>query len=289
MRIMLTNLDQTFEARLENALKSKASLPVLNPDAARIQMAATQKDLHFSILAGLLCKDPVLTTQILKVANSPYYRGRAVVETLKDALTLLGQYEMVNIIMTVVHKQNFRSKVPLIKSFQERLWTHSVNCATGALWTTRHLDLKDLIPKAFIAGLLHDMGKLHILAALESLLVQAHNRPVPPLGAIEHQIERRHTALGYDLLTQWHLPTRYGIVAKDHHSDSFDSSNLLLVVVRLVDRLCKTIEDDVAKQTTCHIDHSAFESLPEARILNLGKSEIGDLETAIRNSTVSLT
>ena len=45
-----------------------------------------------------------------------------------------------------------------------------LSCAAASLWTARHLSLKKEIPKAFIAGLLHDIGKLHILSAMEKII-----------------------------------------------------------------------------------------------------------------------
>jgi HD-like signal output (HDOD) protein len=143
------------------------SLPVLDPNAMKIQTEATRSDPDFAELTRLIRMDPTLTSQVLRTANSPFYRGLGDVETIKEAVVRLGQTEMVNVIMKVVHQQNFKSKNPLIRPYQNKLWAHSVSCAIGSLWTARYLALEDLIPRAFIAGLLHDMGKLYLLTALK--------------------------------------------------------------------------------------------------------------------------
>ncbi len=113
---------------LEKTLASDSALPVLNPTAMKIQQEATRKDPHFSVLASLIRKDPAMTSQVLKVANSPYYRGREEAKTLKDALTRLGQDEIVNIIMALIYQQHFRTKHPVIQPLQKQLWHHCVNC-----------------------------------------------------------------------------------------------------------------------------------------------------------------
>ncbi len=79
---------------LENTLAIYDAVPVLNPTVMKIQQEATRKDLHFSLLASLIRKDPAMTSQVLKVANSPYCRGIEEARTLKDALTRLGQKEI---------------------------------------------------------------------------------------------------------------------------------------------------------------------------------------------------
>ena len=143
---------KNYITQLEHALESDDALPVLNPTATKIQMEATRKDPHFSVLASLIRKDPTMTSQVLKVANSPYYRGIEEAQTLKDALTRMGQNEIVNIIMALIHQQHFRSKHPVIQPLQKQLWHHCVNCAIGTLWTARYLGFKELVPQAFIAG-----------------------------------------------------------------------------------------------------------------------------------------
>lgn len=270
--------DTNFAIKLETIVKSENFLPVLSPDALKIQLEATKKDPHFSVLASLIRKDPALTGQILKTANSPYYRGLDNAETLKDALTRLGQNEMVNIIMAVVHKQNFRSNNPLIRSFQDRLWNHSVNCAVGSLWTARHLVLSELIPQAFIAGLLHDMGKLHILTGMETILGSIGNDDIPSEIEIEQELNQRHAPLGYNLLTKWHLPKQYGVIARDHHSQQFNLSDRLLAIVRFVNHMCGKIE-----RNESGVAYSEVCRLPEVRMLNLAEVDICELETAIKN------
>ena len=268
-----------FDTDLNEVLQRENSLPVLSPEALKIQSEATSKEPHFSRLAGLIRKDPVLTGKILKIANSPFYRGLGNAETLKDALTRLGQEEMVHIIMAAVHRQNFRSGVPLIRSFQDRLWHHAVNCALGTFWAARHLALKEVIPKAFIAGLLHDMGKLCVLTAAESLLHSGRCRNLPLDTRIDFHMNRRHSQLGFELLAKWHLPDHYSRIARDHHERDLDGSDPLLVIVRLANRICHMIEQSGDRSP---MDYSQAADLPEARMLDLAQPEIMALEAAIR-------
>jgi HD-like signal output (HDOD) protein len=268
--------DNNHITHLEHALESDDALPVINPTAMKIQMEATRKDPHFSVLASLIRKDPTMTSQVLKVANSPYYRGIEEAQTLKDALTRLGQNEIVNIIMALIHRQHFRSKHPVIQPLQKQLWHHCVNCAIGTLWTARHLGYKELIPQAFIAGLLHDMGKLHILSALEHILNASVGNIQFPAIEIDNIIDELHPSLGHQLLTRWSLPKQYRTIARDHHCKPFDMSDKLLVIVRIVNALCNSMEKNGTS------DFAAILEMPETGMLKLTDPEIHELGMAIK-------
>lgn len=267
---------------IKQQIKKEDSLPILNPHAMKLQKEAAMENPDFKNLAQLIRMDLTLTSQILKTANSPFYRGLDDVETIKDAVVRLGQDEMVNVIMKVVLEQNFHSTIPLIRSHQQRLWQHSVSTAIGSLWLVRHLSMKELISKAFIGGLLHDMGKLYLLTALEKILLDKTMAFAPPPQLIEKILSSLHPALGFNLLTKWHLPKTYRIIARDHHTSIFDVTNLLLVVVRLVNQVCNKME-----QTDSSEDISGLASSTEADILGVSEISIAELEIALEDANTN--
>lgn len=267
---------------IKQQIRKEDSLPVLNPKALKIQSEATRMAPDFAELTRLIRMDPTLTSQVLKTANSPFYKGLGDVETLKDAVIRLGQTEMVNIIMKVVHQQNFKSKNPLIRSYQNKLWAHSVSCAIGSLWTARYLAMADLVPRAFIAGLLHDMGKLYLLTALEKILASRTIDFKPPPQLIEKILDNLHTALGYNLLTKWNLPEHYRIIARDHHTDEFDRTDNLLMIVRLANKVCnKMAANDL------NMDLSGIVSSREADLLGMPEIGVAELEIALEDARVN--
>ncbi|MCG8633563.1 MAG: HDOD domain-containing protein [Desulfobacterales bacterium] len=267
---------------IKQQIKKEDSLPVLNPKAVKIQAEAVKKDPDFGILTRLIRMDPTLTTQILKTANSPFYKGLGDVDTIKDAVVRLGQNEMINIIMKEVHQQNFKSRNPLIRAYQNKLWAHSVSCAIGSLWIARYLAMVEIVPKAFIAGLLHDMGKLYLLTAIEKILESKTSPFKPPPQLIDKILSNLHAALGYNLLTKWHLPDQYRVIARDHHSEEFDRTNLLLMIVRLSNAVCNKMEKN--DEAT---DLSGIVSSREADILGMPEIGVAELEIALEDARVN--
>jgi HD-like signal output (HDOD) protein len=264
---------------IKQQIKKEESLPVLSPKAMAIQKEAIKEEPDFEVLSRLIRMDPTLTGQVLKTANSPFYRGLGSVDTIKDAVVRLGQDEMVNIIMKELHQKNFRSSHPMIRPYQIRLWNHSVSCAIGSLWTAKYLSMDELLPKAFIAGLLHDMGKLYLLTAIEKIFQSKTAEFKPPPQLIDKILDNLHSAMGYNLLTKWHLPEAYRVIARDHHTDEYDISNMLLLIVRLVNRVCIKMEDDSSKT-----DLSGIISSKEADILGMPEIGVAQLEIALEDA-----
>jgi HD-like signal output (HDOD) protein len=264
---------------IKQQIKKEESLPVLSPKAATIQREAIKEDPDFEVLSRLIRMDPTLTGHVLKTANSPFYRGLGNVDTIKEAVVRLGQDEMVNIIMKELHQQNFRSSHPLIKSYQARLWNHSVSCAIGSLWVARYLSMEELISKAFIAGLLHDMGKLYILTAIEKIFQSETAAFKPPPQLIDKILDNLHSAMGYNLLTKWHLPEQYRIIARDHHAVEYDISDMLLLIVRLVNEVCIKMEDPSPGTDLSRIINSK-----EADILGIPEIGVAELEIALEDA-----
>ncbi len=270
---------ETIIDLIKKQLKKDDSLPVLSPQSIEIQNEATKEKMDFNRLTRLVRQDITLTGQILKKANSPFYKGLGEVETLKDAVLRLGQQEMVNIIMQELHKKNFKSDLPLIRSYQTRLWNHSVACALGSLWLIRHLSLTELLPRAFISGLLHDMGQLYLLTAIEKLLMSSTETFKPPPQLIEKIVDNLHTALGYNLLTKWNLPEAYRIIARDHHREDFDTADTMLVIVRLSDAVSHKMERNDPKENLSEIASSV-----EADVLGISEIGLAELEIALEDA-----
>jgi hypothetical protein len=92
---------------LQKYIAAQENFPVLNPDAAKLQDAVLKPDPDMGVVKKLIQTDPTLTTEILKVANSAYYKGLGEVLTIKEAALRLGRNELVDIIMQVIHKKKF--------------------------------------------------------------------------------------------------------------------------------------------------------------------------------------
>ncbi|WP_462268696.1 HDOD domain-containing protein [Desulfobacter sp.] len=264
---------------LQKYIAAQENFPVLNPDAAKLQDAVLKPDPDMGVVKKLIQTDPTLTTEILKVANSAYYKGLGEVLTIKEAALRLGRNELVDIIMQVIHKKNFSSDIPAIHARQAKLWDHSLACAFASRWLARHLKMADLVSKAFIAGLLHDMGKLCLLSAMEKIKKSKDNQvPLTPT-LMDKILDSLHEQQGYALLTKWNLPGLYCRIARDHHVKAYDESDSLLVMVRLADMVCNKLARNDPEE-----DLSFVMGSREADILGLRETCVALLEIAMEDA-----
>ncbi len=261
---------------LLSEVKKEDSLPPLSQNSLLLQREIAKTSPAIKKIEAMIKYDPSLTGHLLKIANSALYKGLVTIGTVKDAILRLGINEIKNIVSWSIHSANFQTKDPFIKAYKTRLWFHSLSCAMGCVWTAKYLDLETdkIVSKAFIAGLLHDMGILCLLFALESAKSEKKIDAYPSKYLLQELMDQFHPDLGYRLLKHWNLPEEYYIVARDHHVEEFDQSNQLLTLVRLINMICNRMEKGDSKQDMASIISSAEANL-------LGVSEIGIAEIEI--------
>ena len=136
--------------------------------------------------------------------------------------------------------------------------------------------MDEIVSKAFIAGLLHDMGALYLLTALEKIKATNKIKKYPSDFVLNEVIKKFHTQQGYKLLKYWNLSEAFLIVARDHHIQKFDQTDQLLVLIRLINKICKKIEAGNNTQDTV-----AIVACAEANILNITELGIAEIEIAI--------
>jgi len=271
-----------LEMITEQMESGKTSPPAFSENALKLQHEATAVDPDTDRIKELIENDQTITGELLKMANSSYYKGLNNVETIHEAILRLGINEVRNLIMCVIHKSNFRSEDPLIKKYQKHLWEHSVACAIGSQWTANYLSFDQIIHKSFIAGLLHDMGKLFLISAIEDIRKNKGDEFNPSDSVVEEIMEDLHPVQGYELFVKWNLPEDYCIVARDHHENEFDNGNMLLTVVRLVDRVCLKMGIGSRKD-----EYAATAGSLEAELIGMSEIANAELEIKLEDSMLS--
>lgn len=173
-------------------------------------------------IATSLKKDPGLSTRLLKVANSPYFGHSGSVETLDDAIGLLGMDMIVS--MAATHKLFAVTPPPASSNLNlDALWEHCVYVSS----LVRQLGYKLKVPQAILreagtAALLHDIGKLVLAYANPSGLAAAGTRAqadhMPGWQAEYFIFGNHHAEIGGCLLKLWGLPAGVVEAVSMHHS-----------------------------------------------------------------------
>ncbi|MGD8739137.1 MAG: HDOD domain-containing protein [Desulfobacterales bacterium] len=259
----------------------KVKLPAFNATALRIQKEVAKAEPDSRLIEKLIVSDQSLTGEVLSVSNSSFYKGLTQVATVRDAIIRMGNIEVSNIVSLVALQHNFQSKIPAMHKIMGKLWRHSVGCAIGANWLARQTGFQALAHETFIAGLLHDVGKLYVLKVIDDMKASREIENLPPDTVIDELMQQMHTEQGYALMAQWNLPEKYCQVARDHHLAEFDVSNFLLVLVRLANQVCHKMGIGLIEDPSIVLLET-----PEAAQLRLSEMDLARLEVRLEDSQV---
>jgi HD-like signal output (HDOD) protein len=247
-------------------------LPVFHPIALQLQHLLETQDYTMDEVVNLANEDQSLAGQILKMANSTVYIGRVRTETIKDAVIRLGAQQVANIAMAASQAGLHVSDNRLINNFMQALWLHSHACAVGSHSLAKAAGYPQHADQAYMAGLLHDVGKLYLLKALERL-----NKVGVAQAALEEELlleifAELHIEQGCRLMEHWNMPKPYFNVVANHEGVNFDTGDTVLTLVRLVNKACRFKGIGLSAEPELEIN-----SQPETTLLQLSQDELDDL------------
>ncbi|QWT21224.1 HDOD domain-containing protein [Bacillus sp. NP157] len=153
-------------------------------------------------LAELIARDTVLVGEIIRVANSAYFRTSRPVTGLPQAITLLGQTGLRRVVMQLVMRPILRTDTdPVSRAAGERLWEHAERCARTCVFLSR--PAADPF-EAFLAGLVSQAGAQTILLELDAAGLAQESLSRPFVAAVGQQVER----LSLHAARHWEFPSR---------------------------------------------------------------------------------
>ena len=152
-------------ADLKRVIARVEDLPTLPRTVLRITELVNDPRAAAKDLSIVITDDQVLTARLLKLVNSSFYAFPRRVSTVTQATVLVGFDAIRNLLITTSVLDLFPARSAKVRREQELLWDHSLGCAIGAkaIGTfLRHEKLEEL----FVAGLLHDIGKIVTMTML---------------------------------------------------------------------------------------------------------------------------
>jgi putative nucleotidyltransferase with HDIG domain len=247
----------SLRGRLLERIKADAlELPLLPQVAMEVLALASSENSDSRHLAELLRRDQAMTMHVLRIVNSPLYRSRSPIDSLPQAMSRLGLAKIRQIALVIACKQRvFRAKgfePEVYKSFRHSLAT---GLYAQEIARARHSDEEE----AFLAGLLHDVGRPVLLQAVADLHVEKRLIDTPAVLAV---IAELHTRVGGMLARKWGLPSRVAEAIAYHHDPSAaNPSNPLPMLVNLADELATSALEANDGQETAPTTHWTLASL----------------------------
>ena len=203
---MSTVADAVREEVTTAISKDQLQLPTLPEVALNIRDAAEREDISANELAEVIGGDPSLAARLLKVANSPLYRGAREIESIAMAVSRLGIDYTCNLATGLAMQQMFQATSEVIDRKLRAVWAQATQVAAITTVLARNFTkLKG--DQAMLAGLTHNIGALPILTWAEE-----HDRLLNDSITLDRVIEEIHGELGGLILRNWKFPAEIAAV-----------------------------------------------------------------------------
>lgn len=143
-----------FDSKLKSIINSVEDLPPMPLVATKVLKMMGDPDYEVEDLAATIAHDPAVAARILKIANSSFYNLQRQVNSLDQAIFILGEKTLKSLILASCLKGMNRA----FGLVEKMLWEDSIGCAVGARMIAVRFRCTDP-EEAFLAGLLHHIGK----------------------------------------------------------------------------------------------------------------------------------
>lgn len=233
-----TGSPSLLESLVSFAEERGVTLPVLSPLAFELQKLVADPNYSVADVERLILSDQSLAAEVLRAANSPFFGGLAAAMTVRAAIVRLGTEEIVRLVLLATERGKYSVKDPALRTLVADLWRHAGGCAFGAHWLARRLGYVECEEQCFLAGLLHDAGKLLLVRTLDEMRSSGAIAAAAPPAVLAEVLQTAHAEQGRRLLSGWNLPSVYAHIAGDHHAPTFDRGDAVMMMVRLANTAC---------------------------------------------------
>ena len=250
----------------EEVAREVADLPAMSSSIVAVIDACDDPDITVGRISNVILRDQSLTAGILRLANAAFYGHSRRVTTISDATLLLGFSTIKSLAISAHTSALLSGPLPGYGLERGELWRHSVAVA----FTARRLAIAagvEPVEEAFVAGLLHDLGKVILSSRMEDafdeVIAVAEERRAPL-----HEVELEllgfdHAELGARIAAAWNFPPGLEEAIRVHHEPARATERPDLAhCVHIADATCILIGVGLEGDALADgIDRSSLEAL----------------------------
>lgn len=233
-----------FSGQILGELQSgKLVLPMLPEVTLKVSDLAGDPGASLNDLADLIVTDITLSSQLIKVSNSPLYRGRNSVDTVPIAVSRLGFRVVKNLVSSLAMQQMFTATSPRVEGHLRSMWQLNVDVAARSHVLAANVPGLQ-VDEAMLAGLIHNIGIL-------PLLVKADENPdlLENDEILDALIVKLSAPIGVAVLESWDFPKNLVAVVEEFRDFTRNASNDADLV-------------DVVQVASLQSHHTTLEQLP---------------------------
>jgi HD-like signal output (HDOD) protein len=224
-------------------LRGLVNLPPMPHIILKAREIIADSDSSLKELADIIENDQALVAKVLTLANSAYYGVSGMVSSIQHASVLLGQKTLGQLVTISASSSLLTKKLKVYQVAPAAMWKHSLACAFSArsICEKTHPDLAE---DAFVAGLLHDAGKIILDPYLDGhkdefeRMSRQQNRPY--FEAEKAIIGFDHAEIMARACRLWRFPEDQVIAIRYHHSPLDSENREMACIVHAANILAKS-------------------------------------------------
>ena len=205
-------------------------MPSLSTTVIKVLETCNDPRASANDLQRIISLDPVLTARVLKLINSAYYSPGVPITSLARAIVMLGLNTVKNLALSFAVIENLRSNGSFIVFSPDEFWTHSLCVGVIAKsLAARKGDTPQGLEAFFVAGLLHDLGKIPLNRLFPDEYHRAWETAEKDQDTLRHSeiklFGMDHCSVGCMIAKKWRLGSTL-VESLSHHHNPADSSQV---------------------------------------------------------------
>jgi len=233
--------------QIELLIKNMGDLPTIPSVYATVNKMLSDPHTSAFDVGQVVSSDQVIASKILKLANSAFYGFAGRVNTVPHAIAVLGFNATKNVVLTTGVLSALKLKNPIDGFNLTAFWKHSA--AVGAI---ARLAAEEFYAQrkeeAFVAGILHDIGKLILAICSPEDFAKCMNIAASK-GCLFLEAEKEvlgiyHTDVAALINRKWNLPREIAAVMINHHKNIsvLSEHTRMVAIVKLADVLARGLQ-----------------------------------------------
>lgn len=194
-------------------------------------------------ISEVIMKDQSMVVKILKLSNSAIYGKRHEINNLNSAITYIGLETLRNIILQISLVRMFQTKHNIPEFDISTFWKHSLGTAYFTTLLEKKLKLAH-DEDYYIAGLIHDIGKLAIYQfypeEFEKIILLQVKENIVDYEAEERVFGLTHCEIGDFLADKWNFSVKIKDPIRYHHKKFHKKVKLIVALTRIANMFSKT-------------------------------------------------
>jgi putative nucleotidyltransferase with HDIG domain len=235
----------TVDNKVKQVISNIRNLPTPPIVFHQIQKVIKDPKVNASHIAAILAEDPAMSVKVLKLTNSAFYGLSREVESVKQAVVIVGLEAIKNLVLSASVLDMFKGKVD--PEFQEKYWRHSLAVAFCSRLLANKCREKGIVDPdaAFSGGLLHDIGKVVIGCFMPDEFKKYAAARAEDKESMTHKVEERvlgydHAQVGAGLAVHWKLPHKVvDAVTYHHYPEACAESDPIVHIVHVANYIAK--------------------------------------------------